>query len=229
MLSISAIIPTLDEAQCIDAVLHDLGALDVLERIVVDGGSTDSTCALAKHHLHVQLRRSAQGRGPQQDAGAAAATGDVLWFVHADARVPSDAVDRIRETLADPTVVAGAFRRRTQPESDSWIRPLLPLADWRSGITRHPYGDQAIFVRRDAFFGVGGFRGLLQMEDVDLCRRLGTCGRIAIVDAAVVTSARRFEAAPFRTTVKMLTLPLLYRLGAPTSLLHRAYSSGAAK
>lgn len=225
MLTVSAIVPTLNEAARIEQTLGALRAEPVDELIVVDGGSTDDTVALARK-LGARILRTGQGRGPQLDGGAAAATADVLWFVHADTLVPQGAVAAIRHALRDPFVVGGAFRRQHQDESARpWLRPLLPLADWRQGLVRVPYGDQAMFVRRSDFEAVGGFRGQLLMEDLDLGLRLRRRGRLELLHQVVQVSARRYAATPVRATLAMTTFPTLYRLGVPAPVLARLYGN----
>src|SRR5205807_900460 len=106
----------------------------------------------------IPCRLGRRGGGPQLNAGARAAGGAILLFLHADVSLPRDAAAWIAGTLAEPDVVAGAFRTRTVPDAgESWLAPLLHLADIRSRITRFPYGDQAIFMRREAFARAGGF------------------------------------------------------------------------
>ena len=121
-------------------------------------------------------------------------------------------------------VVAGAFRTWTVADAGrSWAAPLLHLADLRSRYTRLPYGDQALFVRRDAFDRVGGFPDQPLMEDFELSRRLRRVGRIATAPAAVRVSGRRFLSRPIRSAVLMRLFPLLYRLGVPPRVLGRLY------
>src|SRR5262249_32284083 len=128
--------------------------------------------------------------------------------------------------LGDPAVVAGAFRTHTIAEdARSWVTPFLRLADVRGRFTRHPYGDQALFVRRDAFERAGGFPEQPLMEDVELARRLRRLGRIVVVPATVRVSGRRFVTHPLRTIAAMRLFPVLYRLGCPPDLLARLYGA----
>jgi len=221
------IVPVLDEERRIPAALAALAATpDVAETIVVDGGSRDRTVALATA-AGARVVGAPRGRGPQMNAGARAATGDVLLFLHADVTLPRDAAAHVDAALADPAVVAGAFRTWTVPDDDSTrarlLAPLLHLADVRSRITRLPYGDQALFVRRDAFARAGGFPDQPLMEDLEMARRLRRIGRIATVSASVTVSGRRFVAAPVRAALTMRILPVLYRCGVPADVLARLY------
>jgi GT2 family glycosyltransferase len=157
------------------------------------------------------------------NAGAQAASGEVLLFLHVDTRLPERAALTIREQLARPGVVAGAFRTRTCADGNAPSPAWLRLADLRSHYTRTPYGDQALFVRRDAFERVGGFPDLPLMEDYELSRRLRQIGRIAISRRSVRVSGRRFLERPLYNALLVNTYPLLYRLGVSPESLRRFY------
>lgn len=226
MLSISAILPTLDERACIDRRLSELTQHDLAEVIVADGGSTDGTRERVLARPEVQLVEGRRGRGPQQNLGAARARGDVLLFVHADAQLPHDAVPWVRHVLSQPETVAGAFLLRTVDDSGHHpLAPLLRIADVRSRFTRYPYGDQALFVRRAVFQQVGGFPDQPLMEDLELSRRLARVGRIGRARAEVRVSGRRFLANPVRTAVLWNVLPLMYRLGVSPERLETVYGA----
>jgi rSAM/selenodomain-associated transferase 2 len=224
-MTLSVIVPTLDEEARIGRRLEELAALaGVGETIVVDGGSADRTVAIARGFPEVRVLVAPRGRGPQMNAGAAAAAGDVLLFLHADASLPPDAARWVAVALAEPGVVAGAFRTWTVADAGpTWLGPLLHLADVRSRLARLPYGDQAVFVRRDSFARAGGFPDQPLMEDVELARRLARLGRIRTVPASVRVSGRRFLAHPVRAAATMRLLPLLYRLGVPPHVLATLY------
>ena len=222
---ISVIIPVLNEEQRIGQRLEELGRMaGVAEVVVVDGGSSDRTAEITRGFSGVRLVSAARGRGSQMNAGARVASGNVFLFLHADVALPPDAATWVGRMLADPAVVAGAFRTWTVADAGrSWAAPLLHLADLRSRYTRLPYGDQALFVRRDAFDRVGGFPDQPLMEDFELSRRLRRVGRIATAPAAVRVSGRRFLSRPIRSAVLMRLFPLLYRLGVPPRVLGRLY------
>jgi rSAM/selenodomain-associated transferase 2 len=250
---LSIVMPVLDEAARITAALAAVRALPgVGEVIVVDGGSSDETVALARGAAEgrsdgvsagadaasmvaraqsppapLRIVHARRGRGTQMNAGARVASGDVLLFLHADTTLPRDTAACVARALARPDVVAGAFRVRTVADrrTPAWLRPLLRLADIRSRVTRLPYGDQALFVRRDAFERAGEFPDQPLMEDVELARRLRRLGRIMTVPAAVEVSARRFVARPIRSAVAMRLFPLLYRAGVPAHVLARLYGN----
>ncbi len=224
-MTLSVVVPVLDEARRLGRQLAALGAVaGVDEILVVDGGSRDDTVAIARGAPGVRVLAAPRGRGHQMNAGARAARGDVLLFLHADAALPPDAARLIARALDDPRVVAGAFRLHTVAEDGGrWLAPLLRLADVRSRVTRLPYGDQAVFVRRAAFERVGGFPDQPLMEDIELARRLRRVGRIRTVPGVVRVSGRRFLANPVRAVLAMRVFPLLYRLGVSPARLARLY------
>ena len=224
-MKLTVIIPALNEAGRIGARLAELGAMpDVDEIVVVDGGSTDATVRIASAHRAARLIQAPRGRASQQNAGAARATGEVLLFLHADVSLPKDAAGAAKEALQDPAVVAGAFRTWTVADAaPSLLAPLLHLADLRSRYTSLPYGDQAIFVRADAFRAVGGFPDQPLMEDLELSRRLGRLGRIRVLSSSVRVSGRRFLARPIFYTLAVNVFPFLYALGVPPATLKRLY------
>ena len=221
---LSIIMPVLNEEARIAAQLAGLAGLSgVDEIIVVDGGSVDRTPDLAAA-AGCHLVTAPRGRGTQMNAGAVAASGDILLFLHADVMLPVDAPLLIRRALADPTVVAGAFRTRTIAEGGrTWATRWLGLADLRSRYTRFPYGDQALFVRREAFQRVGGFPAQPLFEDLELSQRLCAVGRVQTLRAQVCVSGRRFLARPLYFAILMNVLPILYRLGVSPQTLQRAY------
>lgn len=224
---LSIVIPVLDEAANVaGAIASARAACRGPEVVVADGHSTDGTLELARAAGPDRLLEAGPGRAVQMNAGARAATGEVLLFLHADVRLPPGAGAAIERALADPEVVAGAFRTWHQPERP-WPRalaPLLHIADLRSRYTRVPYGDQALFVRREVFEALGGFPAIPLMEDLAFSRRLARAGRIARVPLSVTVSARRFQAGPLRYTVLVNAFPLLFRLGVPPRVLARLYA-----
>jgi rSAM/selenodomain-associated transferase 2 len=223
--TLSVIVPTLDEAARLAVRLRELAARRVDDVVVADGGSRDGTVEIARAHPGVRVVDAPRGRGRQLNAGARAAIGDVLLFLHADTELPEDVRSWVERTLAETPVVAGAFRVRTVADAGrrNWLGPLLRIADIRSHVTRLPYGDQAIFVRRDAFERVGGFPDEPLMEDVELVRRLRRIGRVVTVPAYVRASGRRFLRHPITGTLCMWTFPTLHRAGVPPRVLARWY------
>lgn len=222
---ITAIVPTLDEEARLPGCLDSLHAAGVDDIVVADGGSRDRTVQIARA-AGCTISTGRRGRALQSNRGALRASGDVLWFVHADTRVPPTARQQIERALARPWVVGGAFGTRTV--NDGPPHPLqraLPLADFRSRYTRLPYGDQGLFVRRTVFERVGGYPALPIFEDVELARRLWAEGPLRRVPAAVEVSGRRFLSRPAYYTLVMYAWPPLYRLGMSPSLLARLYGN----
>jgi len=222
-LLLSVIIPTLNEAhaleQTLDAVARLRGPVEV---IVVDGGSRDDTVERARQQ-GVHVLQTQPGRGLQLHAGACAASGGVLWFLHADTQPPVDAVECLEQALRDPRVIGGNFRVRF--DSPGWAARFLErvyAAARRFGIF---YGDSALFVRRADYDRVGGFRPFALFEDLDLIQRLKLRGRLVRVPSEVVTSARRFEGRSFPGTfARWAALQVLYWLGLSPNILNRYYA-----
>lgn len=220
--ALSIVIPTLNEArsigQMLDAILRVKGSVEV---IVVDCGSRDGTVEIVRGR-GVKLVTAERGRGRQMHAGACAARGDVLWFLHADTIPPADSAERISEALRDPQVIAGNFQLRfdgTRPAARflTWLYPQLR----KLGLI---YGDSAIFVRREDYEEIGGFNSFPIFEDLDLVRRLRRRGRLIHLPAIIVTSSRRFEDGSFALTfVRWAFLQGLYWLGVPPRTLGRMY------
>jgi len=218
---LSVIVPTLDEAACIAAGLHALAPLRAQghEVIVVDGGSRDGTQELAQA-LCDRLLSSRPGRAAQMNAGARAAKGDALVFLHADSSLPRGAEDLIRKALE--TRLWGRFDVEIHGR-----HRLLKLVAWsmnlRSRLTGIATGDQAIFVRRDAF---PGFPEIALMEDVAFSKAMRRRAAPACVAERAVTSGRRWESrGVLRTIVLMWQLRLLYFFGVPPERLERLYRS----
>jgi len=223
-LKISIILPALNEAEGIAAALTGLASLrnHGHEVIVVDGGSSDGTPALARGAAD-RVFSAPRGRASQMNAGAAPASGEVLLFLHADTRLPENADARILQGLAASGRAWGRFDVRI--EGGSRLLPLIAFfMNLRSRATGIATGDQAIFVRRDAFQGVGGFPPLELMEDIALSRLLKRISwPLRLADKAV-TSGRRWERhGVLRTVLLMGWLRLAFFFGAAPAKLARLY------
>ncbi len=226
-MAISVIIPTLNEEQALGQTLAGLPSSLVLEIIIVDGGSTDRTLAIANtfcaHTPTAQLVRAPTGRARQMNEGAKASRGDILLFLHADTQVVEEAPRIIESALANPAVVGGRFDVRFDTRS-GWGRIISTLMNWRSRTSGIATGDQAIFVRRHIFERLGGFADVPLMEDIDFSRRLKRAGSTVALRQTVTTSFRRWEQqGPLHTILLMWTLRFLYWTGVNPSRLNRWY------
>lgn len=222
--AVSIVIPALDEAANLDRLLPELvQRWPAAEVVVVDGGSRDGTGAIVGRHPTVRCLAAPAGRARQMNAGARAARGAALLFLHADTRLPAGAVEAVAHALTDAAVVGGRF----DVSFDSPLR-LMRVVAWlmnaRSRLTGIATGDQALFVRRDAFEALGGFPDIALMEDVELSRRLKRRGRLACLRLRVTTSARKWEReGPIRTIVLMWLLRFLHLCRVSPEHLHRWY------
>lgn len=223
--AISVIIPVLHEAEGINGIIRHVRSLDApgaVEVIVVDGApEADTLAALAEDALAL---KSASGRAKQMNAGADAASGGILLFLHADTLLPPNALFLAAQTIADG-YAGGAFDLGFPPGSGAWLKCIAAAANWRSRRTRVPYGDQAQFLSRKAFALLGGFRDVALMEDVDIMARARQRGeRIEIHAETVQTSARRWrEEGPLYCMLRNLGIRTLYHLGVHPNRLARFY------
>lgn len=227
--AVSIIIPVLHEAETINALIAHLRSLDAgqaREIIVVDGDPEGSTIK-AVQDAGVRLLISGRGRARQMNRGGAAARGDVLLFLHADTFLPANAAGLILSCLEDRRVVAGAFELGFLTERRIF-RITERYVSLRTRLTRIPFGDQAVFIRRDYFEAIGGFREIPLMEDVELMKRIRTQGgRIAILPAKALTSARRYEREGIVfCTLRNWSLQFLYMLGVAPERLAKWYRQG---
>jgi rSAM/selenodomain-associated transferase 2 len=222
-MDISIIVPALDEAAGIAAIIASARAPAVREIIVVDGGSCDATDDIARQHADVVLR-APRGRAVKMNAGAAAARGEVLLFLHADSRLPRGFDAAVLDVLTDPATVGGRFDVRLVP-STPLLRVVGALMNLRSRLSRIATGDQAIFVRRTVFEALGGFEPIPLMEDIAFSRALKRRGRVASLRERVETSSRRWlRQGPLRTIALMWWLRCLYFCGVPPERLRQRYA-----
>jgi rSAM/selenodomain-associated transferase 2 len=226
---LSIIVPALDEAQAITACLEALRPLRArgVEVIVVDGGSADGTAATAAP-LADRVLAAPRGRAVQMNAGAAAATGDTLLFLHADTRLPEGADRAVLQGLAEAGREWGRFDVSIDGRSPL-LAVVAALMNARSRLTAIATGDQAIFARRAAFERAGGFPAIALMEDIAFSRAMKRRGPPLCLRRKVVTSGRRWERhGALRTIALMWRLRLAYFLGADPARLAERYAQGRA-
>jgi rSAM/selenodomain-associated transferase 2 len=191
--------------------------------IVVDGGSDDATMQVAARVSGVRLLTSPRGRARQMNAGARAAQGDTLLFLHADTWLPEGGLGAIAAALDDARVVGGRFDVRFDSPRPV-LRMIAFFMNLRSRASGISTGDQAIFVRREVFETMGGYPDMPLMEDIELTRRLKRRGRLAALPSRVTTSARKWEReGALRTMTLMWALRFLYMVGVSPARLHRWY------
>ena len=221
---VSVIVPVFNEAPLIRSFLSNLRQrIPGAEIIVVDGASTDGTDRLAQGFCDQLIRSSARSRAKQMNAGAEAAAGDLLWFLHADAEVPLESLNEISRIMSNPKVCGGFFRIRLPA-----TRPVYRLTDgfahYAGLLLGIRCGDHGIFSRRTAFVEAGRFPDVPLMEDVEFFRHLRRCGRVAYSNKRIATSARRFETVgPFRLTFAYGIIATLYLFGVPLPKLAAIY------
>jgi len=219
---VTLVMPTFNEAAFVEDCLVSVVEDPDTEVLVVDGGSTDGTARVVAEQPGVRLVPSARGRARQMNAGARAATGDVLLFLHADTELPADALAWVRVVIM-AGAAWGRFDVRLSGHRRAF-RVIERMMNWRTAATGIVTGDQALYVRRDVFHALGGFAPIELMEDIELSTRLKWFGRPARIRAPVVTSSRRWEThGIMRTVVRMWLLRLLYALGVPPRRLARWY------
>ncbi len=222
----SFIIPVWNEESVIPRTIEHIRGLQSAtsaEIIVVDGDPEGRTMEIARR-AGVKTAISERGRGNQMNHGAALAAGNILIFLHADTRLPPDALGFIDTAMRDESNMVGAFDLAIDSE-----RPIFRLiekaASLRSRLTRIPYGDQAVFMRKTVFKKLGGFRNIPIMEDVEIMRRIKKQGgKIRIIDRKVHTSSRRWKRDGIvYTTLRNWLLITLYLLGVKPDKLVRFY------
>ena len=221
-LSVSVIIPTLNEAENILHLLNYLKELDInLELIVADGNSTDNTVSVARQLC--QVVSSSPGRGIQMNTGARAATGDVYWFIHADCRPHPDSLRAMKEILRDANIAGGGFEYSLDHPGFRF-RLVEFLSNRKNRLLNWLFGDMGIFVRRDIFEAMGGYKQIPLMEDMDFSKRLKNYGKIVILPQRMQTSARRWiEEGYTLNAIRSWTLQSAWSLGASEDLLARFY------
>ena len=230
--TLSVIIPAQDEEASIARAIRSCREAGPCEVIVVDGGSRDRTVEIASGRADAVIA-APRGRASQMNAGAAIARGKVLLFLHADTLLPGRSASAVLGALHDPAVIGGAFRVRlaTSAGAGWYVRKTLGftgrMIGARAYVARAFTGDQAIFVRAEAFRAFGGYPEIPLMEDVELSRRMRRAGKTVLLPLRVETSGRRWETwGPLRTILFRWRLRIGYLLGRTPSRCAESYRCG---
>lgn len=226
-MSVSVVIPALDEAERIAAAVASAREPGV-EVVVVDGGSRDATAERARA-AGARVIASAPGRARQLAAGVAATQGDALVFLHADSRLPAGFAASIERALADYRIAGGAFRFQFAREEGTALGWRLRIVEWgaraRVALFALPYGDQGLFCRRAVLAATGGIPRVPILEDLDLVRAWKRVGRLAALGLPVETSPRRYrERGPLRTMLRNWSAAIAYFAGADRTRLAAWYA-----
>lgn len=223
MPSLSILVPTLNEEKNIGSLLDHLTKLPQQEIIICDGGSCDATLEICAKYP-VQIVQSRSGRGRQLNSGAKLATGEILFFLHADSVVQERSLEDIKQAIEQGQhwgCCTLAFAKET-----FFYKVIAFMSNLRSRWTSSCYGDQGIYCCRDTFNSSGGFPDWTFLEDLEFSRKMRRYSRACVVPGQVITSVRRFEAnGPWRTVGKMQMIKLLFLLGREPEQLARWYRS----
>ncbi|MBI5187323.1 MAG: TIGR04283 family arsenosugar biosynthesis glycosyltransferase [Nitrospinae bacterium] len=223
-IKLSIIIPTLNESRSIAPLLKSFHGMPGMEAIVSDGGSVDGTLDLAKENGAITVA-SPPGRGTQLNKGAALARGKILLFLHADSRISDEGIHRVIEAMSTGKYAGGAFYLAVDG-AGKLLRFVACAANIRSMFFKIAYGDQGIFVGRERFERLNGFKEIPLMEDYDFFRRLQNSGKIILIKKGLATSPRRWEKEGiFYATIRNWAIFSLYLLGVPPASLKKWYGS----
>lgn len=190
---VSVVIPVLNDTGAACRLLSQLRPHGQVEVIVVDGAHDPALDACAAGAVHIRILRSAPGRARQMNAGAAAASGTWLLFLHADSVLPDEWLAPFSSGTASIHGAIGGWYRFSLEDTAWQARVLEALVAWRVRLFRLPYGDQGLFVRRSSFEQLGGYRDMPFLEDVEFVRRLVRTGSVFEIDLPLRTSSRRWR------------------------------------
>ena len=222
---VSVVVPVLADTPAALRLAAQIPVDPRVELILVDGGNDPALDRVVEGRANLTLIRALPGRGRQMNAGAAVAAGPWLWFVHADSSLPRDWMPVFERGFAD---AAGGWFGFALDDRAWQARLIEQGVRWRVALFGLPYGDQGLFVHREAFAALGGFRDVPLMEDVDFIRRLRRLARVVEVPLPLVTSARRWRRDGwFRRSAANLALVALYFAGVSPGRLARWYYSPA--
>jgi rSAM/selenodomain-associated transferase 2 len=220
--SVSIVVPTLNEAEEIAGLVDRLRVcFPGVEIIIADGGSEDGTPETVRDLARVVS--SEKGRAYQMNAGARAAAGEILWFLHADCWPSEQSVDLIVEALEDPAVVGGGFRWGLS--GSKWYYGICTsLAHVKNKIRRNLFGDMGIFVRRAVFEELNGYAEIPICEEVEFNKRLKKKGKVTLLDEVLLSSDRKLLGeGPIRAFIKNDIIKLAFSIGVSPETLKKYY------
>ncbi len=224
-MDVSIIIPALNEAGTINTTIDSVFNQNVspVEVIVVDGDKKGTTISAIQENS-VKSITSSPGRSIQMNRGAGEATGDILLFLHSDTTLPDNALKKILHTIKNENYPAGAFNLTINATGFSF-RVVEKMASLRSRLTRIPFGDQAIFIKRDLFETLDGYTNIPVMEDLDLMKRIKKAGlKIKLLSPGILTSARRWKKeGVVYCTVRNWVILFFFMIGISPFKLARFY------
>ncbi len=226
---LSIVVPVLNEKEAVNPLIEHIrkvGKEEDYEIIVVDGSPEKNTINAIKDR-DVIKKMSPKGRARQMNAGAAAASGEILLFLHVDTKLPLNAFKKIRAVIENSRYVGGAFDLELDTQRKS-LRFIAWTVRIRVRFTEIPYGDQAIFLRKNYFYDVGCYRDIPLMEDVELMKRIKRLGgKICIIKDPVRSSPRKWlQDGIFYTTFRNHMIRILYSLGVSPNKLVKLYYKG---
>ncbi|QDP41348.1 TIGR04283 family arsenosugar biosynthesis glycosyltransferase [Radiobacillus deserti] len=218
---LSVIIPVWNEIDHLRPLLETLSKHKQIEIIIADGGSTDGTAELASEYG--QVVSSKRGRASQMNKGAEAATGKILWFLHADSKIEDHMAQSICFTMEDSNILGGGFS--IQFDDSSFLLKMIAVgSNIRARFFHIYFGDQAFFVRKSVFDEMGGFPKVSLMEDWLISKKMKKRGKLQHLRGPIYASARRFKKnGIIRTFVTMQLIKILFVLGVSTATLERVY------
>jgi rSAM/selenodomain-associated transferase 2 len=229
---ISVIIPTLNEEKSLHHALTNLLQQDPppQEIIVVDGGSIDRTIEIAERYSTVMILRTSSMIPLQKNLGAAAATGEVLLFLHADCELQEGAIAEMLHYINDTSLAGGAFRFGILDGKSTLDWLLMQTGSWNARISGIYLGDHGIFCRKKIFHEIGGFPEVPIMYEFDFMKRLHKSGRVVQLKKYCYSSPRKFQQHGYiKIIVLMLALRISHYLGLPASQLRNIYQTLSAK
>jgi len=219
---VSVVIPVLNEEKYVGGCLQSLPQASC-EVIVVDGGSTDNTVAIAQSCGANVILLGSANRGRQMNAGAAAAQGELLLFFHADSRLPPNGIEAMILAMRDTGVIGGAFSLKFFPDT-FFYSCLAHGANVFCRMTRMVFGDRGIFIRADRFQALGRFPETAIMEDAALATTMRRAGKIVILPEVVETSARKYACeTKLQAVYRTIWAYTAYRLGIPAEKIKAGY------